>query len=67
MRITFDHGPESGREKFESPRDLIVARDAAEVPDALRAMEGRAGRRGPGWPAMPVTSLAMRWTPGLRR
>jgi para-aminobenzoate synthetase component 1 len=44
MRITFDHGPESGREKFESPRDLIVARDAAEVPDALRAMEdARAG------------------------
>ena len=39
MRITFDHGPGGGREKFESPRELIVARDAGDVPDALRAMD----------------------------
>jgi len=39
MRITFDHGPDAGREKFESPGALIVARAPADVPDALRAME----------------------------
>lgn len=39
MRITFDHGPGSGRRKFESPRGVIVARDAEGVPGALREME----------------------------
>ena len=39
MRITFDHGPGSGREKFESPREVITARDPEDVPEALRAMD----------------------------
>lgn len=44
MRITFDHGPGSGRRKFESPRALIIARDAGDVAGALQEMEiARAG------------------------
>lgn len=39
MRITFDHGPHGGREGFENPTARIVAQDAADVPDALAAMD----------------------------
>jgi para-aminobenzoate synthetase component I len=39
MRITFDQGPDGERAGFEGPRAMIVARDAAEVPDALAALD----------------------------
>ncbi len=39
MRITFDHGPSGGREKFESPRRLIVADGPEAVLPALDALE----------------------------
>ncbi|WP_071673594.1 aminodeoxychorismate synthase component I [Nioella nitratireducens] len=39
MRITFDHGPSGDREKFESPRRLIVADSPETVPDALVALD----------------------------
>jgi para-aminobenzoate synthetase component I len=39
MRITFDHGPDGTRAGFEGPRAMIVARDTADVPDALAALD----------------------------
>ena len=39
MRIRFDHGPEGSECAFERPVEVISAREAADVPAALEAMD----------------------------